>query len=256
MTPSRTAAAEKSGRSTTRRRTATLGNGVARAAARDGRGRPPRVAASANGKAKRAAAAAGTARSPIRGETPKARGERTRQRVAEALIELLDEGDPTPTAKSVATRAGVSVRLVFHHFEDMEALYKMVLTVQEDRHWSAVRDVPAELPLDERIERTVAQRAKLFDAIGSVRRATAALAARRDDVAEAIANGDGLLRSWLQSTFATELDRAGRERRDVLDAVDAAASWEAWDRLRRSQSLSAPAARRVTTKTLSALLSR
>ncbi|HEV7761595.1 MAG TPA: hypothetical protein VGO78_21460, partial [Acidimicrobiales bacterium] len=42
---------------------------------------------------------------------------------------------------------------------------------------------------------------------------------------------------------------------DLLDALDAAASWEAWDRLRSAQHLSIAAARRVMATTLSALLS-
>ena len=192
---------------------------------------------------------------PARGETPRARGERTRQRVAEALISLLEEGNPAPTAKAVADRAGVSVRLVFHHFEDMEALYRMVMTLQGARHWSTVREVEPDLPLGERIERTVNQRAKLFAAVGSVRRAAIGIATRRQDIADVLAASDGLLRKWLATTFAPELAAAGRRRRELLDALEAGASWEVWDRLRRSQGLSPNAARRVMGHMLAALLS-
>ncbi len=59
-----------------------------------------------------------------------ARGERTRRKVAEALISLLEEGDTQPTAKLIAQRADVSLRLVFHHFEDMDALYRAVMILQ------------------------------------------------------------------------------------------------------------------------------
>ena len=190
-----------------------------------------------------------------RGETPRARGERTRQRVAQALISLLEEGSPAPTAKAVASRAGVSVRLVFHHFEDMEALYRMVMTLQVARHWSTVREVEPDLPLGGRIEQTVHQRAKLFAAVGPVRRAAVGIAARRQDIADVLAASDGLLRKWLATTFAPELAAAGRRRRELLDALEAGASWEVWDRLRRSQGLSPNAARRVMGHTLAALLS-
>ena len=53
-----------------------------------------------------------------------ARGQRTRRSVAEALMELLRAGETDPTAKAVALRAGVSLRLVFHHFADMDDLYQ------------------------------------------------------------------------------------------------------------------------------------
>lgn len=189
------------------------------------------------------------------GETPKVRGERTRRRVAESLMGLLEEGDPMPTAKAVAARAGVSVRLVFHHFEDMETLYRMVLDMQLDLHWGAVRDVDPTLPLAERVERTVLQRSRLFDAITPVHRAAVALSARREDIADALAETDGLLREWAQATFGPELGGAGRERRELLASLDAAASWEAWEHLRRVQRLSAPASRRAMARTLAALLS-
>lgn len=189
-----------------------------------------------------------------RGETPKARGERTRRRVAEALVALLEEGDPSPTAKAVAARAGVSVRLVFHHFEDMETLYRAVMTLQSSRHWSAVRDVPPERPLDVRIDQSVQQRSKLFEAIGAVRRAGTSLAARQPDIADRIAESDGLLRAWLEETFAPELRSAGRERRELLSALDTAASWEAWDRMRRVEHLSVAASRRVMARTIRGLL--
>lgn len=189
-----------------------------------------------------------------RGETPRARGERTRRRVADALVALLEEGDPAPTAKAVAARADVSVRLVFHHFEDMESLYRTVLALQAAEHWDAVRDVPADRPVDDRVDQTVQQRAKLFDAIGAVRRAAVTLGPRQPDIADQLAETDARLRGWLEGTFAPELRAAGRERRELLAALDTAASWEAWERMRRTERLSAAAARRATARTLRSLL--
>jgi TetR/AcrR family transcriptional regulator, regulator of autoinduction and epiphytic fitness len=190
-----------------------------------------------------------------RGETPRARGERTRRRVADALVALLEEGDPAPTAKAVAARAGVSVRLVFHHFEDMESLYRSVLALQASEYWDSVNAVPADRSVDDRIDQTVQQRAKLFDAIGAVRRAGVTLAARQPDIAEQLAATDGQLRGWLEETFAPELRSAGRERKELLSALDTSASWEAWDRMRRTEHLSAAASRRVMARTLRSLLS-
>ena len=190
-----------------------------------------------------------------KGEIPKERGERTRARIAEAVIALLAESDLPPTAKEVAARAGVSVRLVFHHFEDMDALYRAVSRTQYERHWRAVRPIPADLPLDRRVERTVQQRAKLFEAISPVRRKAATLVTRHQDVAEGFARTNGLLRSWLETTFGEELKAAGRERRELLGALEAAASWEMWERLRRVQGLTTAASRRVLARTMRALLS-
>lgn len=249
------------GRSASRRTTTVQGNGT--------RG-PLRTTAKASATAARtsvgrrrttgaatttAAAADNRHRSVLQpGETPRTRGERTRQRVAEALIELVGEGDRSPTAKAVAERAGVSVRLVFHHFADMDALYGLAVEVQAHRHWAEVHEVPSTASLDERVERTVQQRAKVFEAVSPVRQALVPIVPRNPEIAEAVAASERRLRDLLDGTFSRELQRAGRARKELLDALDASASWEAWDRLRRSQHLAPAAARKVVTRTLLGLL--
>ncbi len=65
-----------------------------------------------------------------------ARGQRTRRNVAEALMDLLRAGETDPTAKTVARRAGVSLRLVFHHFADMDDLYQFVAALLLRRQWA------------------------------------------------------------------------------------------------------------------------
>jgi AcrR family transcriptional regulator len=182
-----------------------------------------------------------------------ARGERTRVKVADALISLLEEDDAAPTAKMVAQRAGVSLRLVFHHYDDMDDLYRAVMALQAQRYWSRLRAIPSDLPSTQRVDRTVRQRSRLFEAIGPVRRAVVSLASRSDELADELAESSAFLRSQLEVTFAPELEAASDGATDLLDAVDAAASWEAWDRLRHGQHLSAVAARRVMVRTLRAL---
>ena len=189
-----------------------------------------------------------------KGEIPRERGEQTRARIADALIDLLTETELPPTAREVATRAGVSVRLVFHHFEDMDALYRAVAREQFDRHWRGLRPVPRDLALGQRIDRTVLQRARLFDAVAPVRRQAVLLAVRHRDVAQSFDLTNKMLRSLLEETFSDELRAAGGERRELLAALEAVASWETWDRLRRAQGLSAASARRVVARTLRTLL--
>ena len=53
-----------------------------------------------------------------------ARALRTRNRVVDALLDLIDEGDLRPPAADVARRAGVSLRSVYQHFDDLETLFR------------------------------------------------------------------------------------------------------------------------------------
>jgi AcrR family transcriptional regulator len=50
----------------------------------------------------------------------------TRQRIVAGFIELIGEGKVSPTAEQVALRAGIGLRTVFRHFDDMETLYREV----------------------------------------------------------------------------------------------------------------------------------
>src|SRR5580693_8257824 len=90
--------------------------------------------------------------------------------VAEALMQLLRDGESDPTAKAVARRAGVSLRLVFHHFADMDDLYQFVGALLLQRQWAEMPQLSPKLSLPTRIERTVAHRAALFEEDFEVRR--------------------------------------------------------------------------------------
>src|SRR4051794_7539538 len=52
-----------------------------------------------------------------------ARSQRTRDSVVEALLDLLNAGNPRPTAREIAEQAGVSLRSVYVHFDDLEDLF-------------------------------------------------------------------------------------------------------------------------------------
>jgi AcrR family transcriptional regulator len=183
-----------------------------------------------------------------------ARGQRTRRNVADGLISLLREGDPEPTARSLARRAGVSLRLVFHHFADLDDLYTYVAALEFRRQWSDMPSLSPKLALSTRIERTVSHRATMFEDMSPVRRALVRRAATSRDVAMALTSSDALLQESLIATFAPELEAIPETvRAEHLHAMDTATSWEAWERMRRSSRLPARVARRVMAHTLAVL---
>ena len=61
-------------------------------------------------------------RVPARPDGRRMRSERTRLLIMEAYIELLRESPQIPTAAQIATRAGISTRLIFERFSDLAAL--------------------------------------------------------------------------------------------------------------------------------------
>ncbi|HVA74636.1 MAG TPA: TetR/AcrR family transcriptional regulator [Acidimicrobiales bacterium] len=181
-----------------------------------------------------------------------ARGEETRRRLAEAMIALLEEGSPQPSARDIAERAGVSLRLVFHHFDDMEQVLRAAVSVQVDRHWNRLQAVDPLLPLDERTSKVVRQRETLYEAIAPVRRAAARAEQSSPTVAAELTRARLQLRHGIESAFDAELRGSGAK--ELLDALEAAASWETWELLRGRMGLSRSAARRVVVRMMKSLL--
>jgi AcrR family transcriptional regulator len=189
---------------------------------------------------------------PVDGRT--LRSLRTREAIVDATIGLLEEGDLRPTAPRVAERAAVSVRSVFQHFDDLETLHASVAERLVDRVAVLLVPVPADLPLAERLERFVHQRALLLEAITPIRRAADVHGPFSTEITARLRAGQAFLREELVRTFGPELDAAGSDRADVLDALDAALSWGTWNGLRASVGRSQGAAERVLRRLASAVL--
>jgi TetR/AcrR family transcriptional regulator, regulator of autoinduction and epiphytic fitness len=194
-----------------------------------------------------------TGESQIDGRT--ARALRTRAAIVDATIALVEEGDVRPTAPRVADRAGVSVRSVFQHFDDLETLFAAVADRLLDRVAGLIADIEATGPLGPRVERFVAQRARLLEAITPIRRAAHVHAPSSKEITERIQGGHRYLRYEIERAFGDVLDqRDGDDRAELLDALDAALSWGSWDTLRSLAGCPESHARRVVTRTVTALL--
>ncbi|HEY4375946.1 MAG TPA: hypothetical protein VGM93_02265, partial [Acidimicrobiales bacterium] len=100
----------------------------------------------------------------------RARPERGRRAVVDAMLELLDEGMIDPGAQPIAERAGVSVRSVFRYFEDLDALAAAAVERQIERVGHLYEPPARDGSQVERVEAIVAQRRRLYEAIAPVRR--------------------------------------------------------------------------------------
>jgi TetR/AcrR family transcriptional regulator of autoinduction and epiphytic fitness len=182
------------------------------------------------------------------------RGERTRTRVLEALLALVEEGELHPTAQAVASRAGVALRTVYHHFEDVEALRVMALDVQLDRHRETLHPIERDLPLRERITHVVKQVRKLFEAITPIRRATLFDESDSHEMSDGLRRAQSLRRSFIEQSFKAELDGSEVNRRELLDAIDVTTSWHSWYYLRQDLGRSVNAAEGIVEIQLRTLL--
>ena len=180
-----------------------------------------------------------------------ARGQRTHDAVVAALIGLLEEDDLQPSIEAIAERAGVSTRSIFSHFGDRESLLEAVAARRAESIRGAWGELPSpDAPLAERLDAFVAQRARIYELIGSVRRAALLTEPSSPVAAERVGSFRALKRRDALRMFATEV--AGNPARAA--ALGAVASFSTWDELRRHQQLGVEDAAAALHAALAALL--
>lgn len=101
-----------------------------------------------------AATAPDTTDTPPTTDGRRARRDRNAEAVIDAVLGLLAEGQPFPSAQEVAQRSGVSLRSVFRYFDDLDAMAHAAITAFVERNLDAIvfPQPPAGLSLDERID--------------------------------------------------------------------------------------------------------
>ena len=185
-----------------------------------------------------------------------ARRDRNRDAVLDAVIELFTEGAFDPVAADVAERSGVSLRSVYRYFDDLEALARAAIARQMERFapLAEIADL-GDGPLGERIDRIVASRIRLYEAVGPTRRAALLRAPTNPLVREQLEYTRELLSKQVDAMFAPELHAlSGAERREVAAGIDLALGFDAFEHLHRNRALSGPETQRVIRRAISALL--
>jgi AcrR family transcriptional regulator len=184
-----------------------------------------------------------------------ARSRRTRAAIVEALVDLLEEGNPQPTIEEIASRAGVAPRTVFQHYADREALFAAVSAHRAGHLQALMGTIDPGAPLDERVEEIVAQRARVYEWIAAVRRGALLMEPFSESVHVWLKTFRAAKREELERVFASEIAaRPERERATLVAALGAAGSWSAWDALRAQQDLDVDHASAALALTLRALL--
>jgi AcrR family transcriptional regulator len=183
------------------------------------------------------------------------RGQRTKQAVVEAFLSLIEDGDPQPKARAIAARAGVSLRSVWQHFDDLETLYLAAGRRETEKVGPVMATVDLSLPTAERVAVFVSRRVEALETMAPVARA----ARLREPFSRQLqANRDQLkkrYRDWIEESFAPELTELSPEHHvDVVEAVLFTGSFSAWFALRDEQDLTVDRARTVLDLTVGRLI--
>jgi TetR/AcrR family transcriptional regulator of autoinduction and epiphytic fitness len=160
------------------------------------------------------------------------RSARTRAAVVDALLALINSGNLRPTAREVADEAGVSLRSVYVHFDDVESLFVAAAA----RYFEGLQGlhIPCDptAGLDERIATLVESRLRIYSAGHQVRRAAMLQEPFSPALARARDFGRRSGRAEIDTVFAPELGaRAPDQGTRLRAALEVALSANTWETL-------------------------
>ena len=91
------------------------------------------------------------------------RGRSSHKRIVEAMMELIVAGDLSPSAARVAEEAGIGLRTVFRHFDDMDALYSEITGMITERVMPIVMAPYPDQPWRANVRELVRRRVRVFE---------------------------------------------------------------------------------------------
>ena len=187
---------------------------------------------------------------PLAEDGRRQRSERNRQKIIAAMFDLVREGDFDPSVARIAEQAGVGLRTVFRHFEDVDSLYR---EMAEQLYAGILPEIGKPLSSPDwqtRVKELMARRIRIFEEIMPVRICASIRRFRSEFLME------GYRRFLAHETSGLGLALPAEVlRNDALTAAfDVALSFETWRRLRQDQQYSRAKATAAVETMLDALI--
>jgi AcrR family transcriptional regulator len=178
------------------------------------------------------------------------RGRNNRRRIVAAMLDLVRAGSISPSAEKVAARAGVGLRTVFRHFDDMDSLYREMAEAMRNELQPIVAAPFASRDWKGRLGEMVGRRARLFERAMPFK--NAADVHRHRSVF--LRKDYETMRSAERSALEAALPAALKNDKTFFEALDQALSFSTWQNLRRDQDLTQAQARQTVEYTMRALV--
>ncbi len=162
----------------------------------------------------------------------RARRERGRLAVIDAMLSLLQDGKVPVSADMVADRAGVSVASVFRYFDGLDDLQVQTFERFRER-FEPLLVVPAGATRSDRIAAFVGARLDLYEQAGAIMAVGRLRALEHEPMVAASAEMRALLARQVRSAFAPDVAQV-HAGTDLVAVIDALTSLESWDVMRKT----------------------
>lgn len=182
------------------------------------------------------------------GDGRRQRSDRSRRQIVEAMFKLMRAGNMRPTAAEVAETAGVGLRSVFRHFEDMESIFEEMISQLRDIIAPKVDEPFQSQTWPDKLMELVDRIAEIYESVFPMQ---VALVVRRFESEFANLHYHRelhLLRASLDSFLPKEI----LSNQNLRAAIEVNTTFATWRRLREDQQLSVADAK----ETLKMLLHR
>lgn len=171
------------------------------------------------------------------GRHPDGRRQRSRDsrgRIIRAMMDLIVEGDPSPSAAQVAERAGVGLRSVFRHFDDKESIFREMNNILSEAYLPQLQEPYRSPQWRDQLFELVERRAKFYEALAPFRIATSLQRFRSPALLE---NYRRLLR-WERDQLNGVLPDNVRRDSQRARAILLTTSFDTWRLFRQDEELS------------------
>ena len=178
------------------------------------------------------------------------RSEKSREQIIESMFELVRDGDMNPSAARVAEHAGVGLRTVFRHFEDMDGLYREMTARIEEEVFPKVMAPFESSDWRGRLIELVRRRAEIFEQIfpyrvaGNLRRFVSPYLL--DNYRRMTLLEHSALKAILPDVVTSDVT--------LFAALEMTTGFQTWRRLRQDQGLCPEEAEAVMAYTVSKLV--
>ena len=158
----------------------------------------------------------------------------SRRRILQAMLELVQEGNPDPSAEATALRAGVGLRTVFRLFRDIEGVCAEMVAPQR-REFVECFATPFTAPRGpERLRELFGRLVHIYEARMPLRRAATTRRYTSPSLAAGMKELNHTIDIFIRHQFAGE----GNTVPPRIVMLNLLMSYDAWMRLRDDQGLS------------------
>ena len=181
-----------------------------------------------------------------------ARSVATRDKIVAALLQLVRDGDVSPSAARVAETAGVGLRTVFRHFDEMDTLYREMSEIIEAQVMPMMLQPFEASDWRGRVREMAGRRIGIYETIMPYRISASIKRFQSDFLMRGYLRQLQLERTSLHAI----LPPAVIADAPAASAIEVTISFQCWRRLRHDQGLAIDDARAVIDTLLEAMLAR